>query len=81
LERTFYNMVKLISEKLSDTNGFAVEDRRSHFLTLINFTDFSLLRLIMMSVQFIECHPSSYLKDNLEFTLVLKEVNLNYELY
>jgi len=79
--RVFYNMVKMISEKLSDSNGFSVEDRRSHYLTLINFTDFALLRLVMMSAQFMEYPSTTYLKDNNEFNSILYETGLNYELY
>ncbi|MCV4264494.1 hypothetical protein [Pseudomonas capsici] len=81
LTRMFYNMVKMISEQLNDSVGFNLEDRRSHYLTLINFTDFSLLRLIMMNSQFVECPPTVYLRNNSEFSAVLYEVELNYSLY
>ncbi len=81
LTRIFYNMVRMISEKLSDSNGFCLEDRKSHYLTLINFTDFALLRLIMMSAQFFEYPSTEYLKENLEFSAVLEEVELSYKLY
>lgn len=79
--RVFYNMVKMISEKLSDSNGFCQEDRSSHYLTLINFTDYALLRLVMMSAQFMEYPSTEYLKANNEFNLVLNETGLNYNLY
>lgn len=81
LTRIFYNMVKMISEKLSDSNGFFLEDRKSHYLTLINFTDFALLRLIMMNAQFMDYPSTEYLKSNREFSSVLEEVGLNYSLY
>lgn len=81
LTRIFYNMVKMISEKLSDSHGFCSEDRKSHYLTLINFTDFALLRLIMMNAQFMDYPSTEYLKNNLEFSSVLDEVGLNYSLY
>ncbi|UWF51102.1 hypothetical protein NYP20_09115 [Pseudomonas sp. N3-W] len=81
LTRIFYNIVKLTSEKLSDANEFSAEDRKSHYLTLINFTDFSLLRLIMLSAQFTGLPPTEYLKSNQEFSSTLKEVGLNYSLY
>jgi len=79
--RVFYNMVKMISEKLSDSNGFSLEDRASHYLTLINFTDFALLRLVMMSAQFMQFPSTDYLKSNKEFNAVLIETGLNYNLY
>lgn len=81
LTRMFYNMVKMISEKLSDSHGFCLEDRKSHYLTLINFTDFALLRLIMMNAQFIKNPHTDYLKSNLEFSSILDEVGLSYSLY
>lgn len=79
--RVFYNMVKMISDKLSDANGFSLDDRSSNYLTLINFTDFSLLRLVMMSAQFMEFSSTEYLKSNTEFNAVLNETGLNYNLY
>ena len=79
--RRFYIMVKMISEKLSDANGFSAIDRRSHFMTLVNFTDFPLLRLIMMTMQFMEYKSIEYLKENLEFRSVLEEVRLGWDLY
>jgi hypothetical protein len=81
LTRTFYVMVKLISEKLSEENGFDKEDRQAHFTTLINFTDFSLVRLIMISVQFMDYHSTNYLKENKEFEVVIGELGLGYDLY
>lgn len=81
LTRSFYIMVKMITDKLSEENGFSDEDRNTHFLTLINFTDFSLIRLIMISVQFMDYHSTDYLKENEEFKSVLGELGLNYKLY
>ncbi|MEW5699098.1 hypothetical protein [Pseudomonas synxantha] len=81
LTRIFYNMVRIVDEKLSDSNGFCEEDRRSHYLTIINFTDFSLLRLIVMSAQFLDYASTSYLKSNLAFSSVLDSVGLSYDLY
>ncbi|KHS86589.1 hypothetical protein I1A41_08885 [Pectobacterium carotovorum] len=81
ISRSFYIIVKLVSEKLSDDNGFNSTDRHSHFMTLINFTEFSLLRLIMICTQFMDYHSSIYLKSNSEFKKALEEVGLNYQLY
>jgi len=81
MTRIFYNMVKLISDKLSEANGFSLEDRESHYLTLINFTDFSLLRLVMLSAQFLDNPYTDYLKSAGELGKVLDEVGLSFELY
>lgn len=79
--RVFYVIVKMITEKLSNDNGFNEEDRKSHLLTLVNFTDFSLLRLIMISMQFMSYQSTEYLRNNNDFNAALKEVGLNYNLY
>jgi hypothetical protein len=81
LTRAFYVMVKMITDKLSEENGFTSEDRKAHFLTLINFTDFSLLRLIMISVQFMDYHSTNYLKEHKDFEDIITELNLSYNLY
>ena len=79
--RTFYIMVKMTSEKLSNSEGFSKKDRSAHFLTLINFTDFALLRLILISMQFYSFPPTNYLKNNSEFNEALKESGLELGLY
>lgn len=79
--RIFYNIVKLITDKLSDDNGFEESDRAAHYVTLMNFSDFALLRLIMISVQFMDYHSVEYLKKNLEFSSVVKNMSLGYSLY
>lgn len=81
LTRIFYNIVKLISEKLSNDNGFDEADRKSHYVTLINFTDFALLRLIMLTAQFMDYHSVKYIKENSEFSVVAADMSLGYSLY
>lgn len=79
--RSFYITVRMVSEKLSDEEGFKLEDRESHYLTLINFTNFSHVRLVMLMIQFVECYPSNYLKKHREFDEVVTKVGLSMELY
>ena len=81
LTRIFQNMVKVIDERLCDSGGFTMVDRRSYYLTLINFTDFSLLNLIMIAAQFMDYPSTAYLKSNTEFNAVLRDVGLGYDLY
>jgi len=81
ITRYYYILVKTISERLSEENGFSREERISYFITLINFTDFSMLRLIMMSMQFLDYQSTDYLKKNTEFTEALTETNIGYNLY
>ena len=79
--RIFYNVTKIIGEKLSDEEGFSAEERMSQFQTLINFTEFSLLRLVLISMQFVDCPPTRYLKNNEEFITVMVELGLEIDPY
>lgn len=79
--RAFYITVKTIETKLSDENDFSLSDRESYYHALVNFTDFSQIRLILMSIQFMECEPSLYFIKNIEFKNVMEELNLGYDLY
>lgn len=81
LTRAFYVSVKLIAQKLDDSEGFTKADRDSHYQTLINFTDFAQLRLIVMCAQFMDYPSVTYLRGNEEFSQVLQDVGLHYELY
>lgn len=81
LTRAFYIIVKIITDKLNDSEGFSSEDRKSHLHTLINFTEFSQLRMIMIGIQFTEFESVKYLKDHSEFLVVLQEVGVGFDLY
>jgi len=81
IARVFYVIVKMVDDKLSEEEGFCQKERMSHLLTLINFTDFALLRLIMISMQFLSFPSTNYLRDNADFNQVLKDVELSYDLY
>lgn len=82
LSRAFYTMVMMVTEKLSDAEGFSAKDRKAHFMTLVNFTDFAQLRLIMICIQFMDYYESTkYLRSSVEFKNVVKELGLGYELY
>ncbi|TVO36209.1 hypothetical protein [Vibrio algivorus] len=79
--RIFYNIVKMISERLSNSNGFNSISRKNQYQTLINFTEFSQFRLVLLSMQFIDCPPAKYLNSNSEFISVLRELGIEGELY
>lgn len=79
--RAFYITVKIVSEKLSDSNGFSSRDRKEYLLTLVNFTDFAQLRLIIMSMQFSNYPAATYLRDNADFISLLTEVKLKLDPY
>lgn len=79
--RAFYITVKVITDRLSDANGFDSEIRKEHYLTLINFTDFSQLRLIIMGMQLTTYPSATYLRDHGEFISVLQETGLKLDPY
>ncbi|OCH12635.1 hypothetical protein [Aliivibrio fischeri] len=72
--RVFYNIVKMITERLSDANQFDESIRINQFQTLISFTEFSQLRLVMICMQFMDYPSTNYLKNNNEFMTVLTEL-------
>ncbi|HHP0462537.1 TPA: hypothetical protein ACRZZI_005222 [Vibrio harveyi] len=72
--RVFYNIVKMITERLSDANQFDETIRANQFQTLISFTEFSQLRLVMICMQFMDYPSANYLKNNHEFMSVLTEL-------
>ncbi|MGL4352394.1 MAG: hypothetical protein ACRCTP_00275 [Aeromonas popoffii] len=79
--RIFCNIVKVISEKLTDDNGFNLDDRRQQYHSLISLTEFSQLRMVLMGLQFIDCPQAKWLQDHEEFVNVLKETGLDIGIY
>lgn len=79
--RIFYNLTKIISDRLSDYDGFSKDFRKSQYTTLISFTEFSLLRLILMGIQFYDVPAAMKLRNNVELMEVLGEVKLEVDPY
>lgn len=79
--RAFYVTIKMVSDKITDQRGFSAVERKDFFNTLIAFTDFAHLRLVVMGIQFIDCPAATYLKENSEFTSVLKDARLPLDVY
>ena len=71
----------IVSDKLSDSEGFSAKDREAHFKTLINLTDFAQLRLTLICIQFLDYQSSTYLTSHEEFKGVAKELGLEFGLY
>ncbi|HCG6497643.1 hypothetical protein CGH86_07185 [Vibrio parahaemolyticus] len=80
-QRTFFIVTKTINQKLSDENGFSAEERKAHLETMINFTEFSLLRVVLISMQFLSYRASKLLNENDEFVSVLEELKLPINAY
>lgn len=79
--RGFSTAVKLITENLTEKEGFSFKDRRDHLTTLINFTNFSQIKLILMAAQFLDYYGAEYLKSSEDLKLVLSEMDIELELY
>jgi len=74
--RGFSVIVKIISEKLSDDQGFSVDDRKAHIHILINCSSFAQLRLLLMCMQFMDNKHIACLKSNNDLIAVFDEVGL-----
>lgn len=79
LMRAFYLIVRLITDNLSDDNSFDKAERELYFRMIINLTDFTHLRLILIGLLYLDCYPSNYLKEHNEFIVVLNELGFNIE--
>lgn len=79
--RAFYVVVVTVSNKLTSEHGFSASDRLDHFRALVNFTDFSQLRLILICVQFLDFQSTKYIRASKEFTDVILEMGLSHDQY
>jgi len=70
--RTFCVIAKLVGKKQSDSNGFSEIERKEYYEVLLNYTDFSLVRLVLISMRYTDTEQVNYLKQNKEFLEVLK---------
>lgn len=80
-QRVFFVITKTISQKLSNENGFSSEDRKTQIETMINFTEFSLLRVVLISMQFLSYKSSKLMRNNHEFISVLEDLKLPIDKY
>lgn len=79
--RAFYITVKTICEKLNTNNGFKDNVPKEQIFSLVNFTDFAQLRLVIIGIQFLQYKSCSYLKNNELFLDALDEMNMKLDLY
>lgn len=79
--RAFYVIVATVSNKLDNCQGFEASDRLDHFRALVNFTDFSQLRLMLIAVQFLDFQSTKYIRASAEFTQVIEEMGLKHDQY
>ncbi|UYO73701.1 hypothetical protein M0220_12535 [Halomonas qinghailakensis] len=75
--RTFSVIVKLVEKKLSDSCGFDKDERSEYYEVLINYTDFSLVRLILISIKYTEYAQTNCLRNNKEFMGVFETLGIS----
>ncbi|QOQ67616.1 hypothetical protein [Photobacterium damselae] len=80
-QRVFYVISKTIGQKLSNENGFSLEERKSQFETMINFTEFSQLRLVLICLQFLNYKSSKLILENKELLSVFEELKMPIKPY
>lgn len=80
-QRIFYVITKMIDQKLSDENGFDEEERKAQLTTLINFTELSVLRVVLISMQFLNHKSSRLLRENTTLLAVFDELSLSLDEY
>lgn len=79
--RMFYVIVKNIDEQISDKYDFTDADREEQYQTLINFTDFSNLRLIILCMQFFDYPAVLYLKGHVGLNKVFDKLGVKRSPY
>lgn len=80
-QRIFYVISKMINQKLSDENGFSLDERKDQIETMVNFTEFSLLRVVLISMQFLSYKSSQLIRENQEFISVIRDLKLPIDAY
>jgi len=75
--RRFYIPLRTILQDLSDSNGFSKEIREQYVETLIGLTDFSLLRVVMLSARHFSSAPAVYIRSSSDLENVLESMNFS----
>ncbi|ELK1816759.1 hypothetical protein RUV71_001881 [Vibrio cholerae] len=71
--RTFCIIVKTIDAKISQENGFTLIEKKEFYETLINFTDYSLFKLVLICTKYLNQDNLKVLANN-DFKEVLSSV-------
>jgi len=73
--RRFYIPLRVISQDLSDGNGFSKNIRVEYIETLIGLTDFSLLRVVMLTATHLSSAPADYIRNCSDLRNALDSMN------
>lgn len=81
--RCFYLAVSFIEEHLSESNGFNEVERYKYYKALINFTEYSQIRLMAMYLQFMfdKYDNVKMIRNNKEFEKVFVDCGLGFDVY
>jgi hypothetical protein len=74
--RTFAIIAKLVQKKLSNEHGFSTVERKEYYEILLSYTDFSLIRLILITMKYLKNAQVSALQENIEFIETLKSAGI-----
>lgn len=75
--RRFYLIVKLINDKVVVENGFDEKDKLMYIETLINLSDFAMIRLMCMIITYLSWPNVMYVKNTSEINFVINSTGLN----
>lgn len=75
--RSFFVLTKTIDKHLSDKNGFTLDDRKDSYETLIHFTNFAQLRLILIAIKYTDTYAAQHLAHNNLLLEVLTDLGYN----
>lgn len=81
--RCFYLAVSFIQEYLSEINGFDKSERYKYYKALINFTEYSQIRVMAMYLQFMfnKYENVNMIRNNKEFEIVFVDCGLGFDVY
>lgn len=74
--RRFYLAVKLVDNEIITENGFDAQDKIMYIETLVNLSDFAMVRLICIIITYLSWPNVDYLKDSPEMRKVIDSTGL-----
>ncbi|MFC5706669.1 hypothetical protein [Aeromonas eucrenophila] len=75
--RRFYLIVKLINDKITVENGFDEKDKLMYVETLVNLSDFAMIRLTCIIITYLSWPNVMYVKNTAEINSVINSTGLN----
>lgn len=75
--RRFYLAVKLVDNEIISENGFDEQDKAMYIETLINLSDFAMVRLICIIIAYLSWPNVVYLQNSKEMKEIINSTGLN----